>query len=366
MRRVAAPLAAVLCGLAVGACGGGAEPGAPQGATLVLDFQANAVHSGLYAAKARGYFEDEGLDLDIREPSSSADGAKLLETGSAEFAILDINDFGIARERGFNIVAIAAIAQRPLASVIAADRNEVRTPADLAGRTVGVTGVPSDDAVLDTVLAAGGLAPGAVERQTIGFQSVPLLAAGQLDAATAFWNAEGVGLRQRGVPTREFRVDEFGAPRYPELVVAVPGDAIPSVARQAGEAVSRSLPCVFMRGLERGYGVLADDPDAALEGLLEAVPAASPDAQSAQLAALVAANAFTPPPARGPASALEDAGVTSAALSLRAGPAWLGWAASRRIVEAPGGSKAAARIAAGFRSDVSRSCGGGSPEAPAG
>ena len=67
--------------------------------------------------------------------------------------MLDINDFGIARRRGAQIVAVAAIVQRPLASVIAIDREAVRTPADLAGKTVGVTGVPSDDAVLDTVLA---------------------------------------------------------------------------------------------------------------------------------------------------------------------------------------------------------------------
>jgi NitT/TauT family transport system substrate-binding protein/putative hydroxymethylpyrimidine transport system substrate-binding protein len=42
-----------------------------------------------------------------------------------------------------------------------------------------------------------------------------------VDAVVSFWNAEGVALRERGVRTREFRVDEFGAPRYPELVLAV-------------------------------------------------------------------------------------------------------------------------------------------------
>ena len=76
MRRVAAPLAAVLAGLAMAGCGGdGAEPGAPEGATLVLDFQPNAVHSGIYAAQANDHFSDEGVDLTIREPSSTADSA---------------------------------------------------------------------------------------------------------------------------------------------------------------------------------------------------------------------------------------------------------------------------------------------------
>src|SRR4051812_17222796 len=220
MKRVVALLAAALLAIALLGCGGGgAEPGAPKGAPLVLDFQPNAVHSGIYAAQANGYFKDAGVDLQIQEPSSTADSAKLLETGRADFAVMDINDFGIARERGLDLVAIAAIVQRPLASVIARDRNEIQTPADLAGKTVGVTGVPSDDAVLDTVLRSGGVDPSSVHRVTIGFNAVADLAAGKVDAATGFWNAEGVQLHQEGIPVREFRVDQFGAPRYPELLV---------------------------------------------------------------------------------------------------------------------------------------------------
>ena len=59
--------------------------------------------------------------------------------------------------------------------MIARDPSAVRTPADLAGRTVGVTGLPSDDAVLDAILRAGGLPPTAVHRVTIGFGAVPAL-----------------------------------------------------------------------------------------------------------------------------------------------------------------------------------------------
>src|SRR5882724_3015780 len=252
MKRVAALLAAALLGAGLFGCGGGgAEPGAPKGATLVLDFQPNAVHSGIYAAQANDYFKDAGLDLTIQEPSSTADSAKLLEAGRADFAVMDINDFGIARERGLALVAIAAIVQRPLASVIARDPNGIRTPADLAGKTIGVTGVPSDDAVLDTVLRSGGVDPSSVHRVTIGFNAVTDLAAGKVDAATGFWNAEGVELQQQGVPIREFRVDQFGAPRYPELLLV----------RNTG---NEELGGRVVAGLRRGYDVLADQPQRAL------------------------------------------------------------------------------------------------------
>src|SRR5918995_624849 len=252
MQRVAAPLAAVLCALAAAGCGDGAEPGAPEGATLILDFTPNAVHAGLYAAQRRGYFEDEGLELEIREPSSTADGAKLLQAGRAELAILDINDLGIARERGLRLVGIAAIVQRP-----------------------------------------DGVDPAAVEPITIGFNAVSALVAGRLDAATAFWNAEGVELKRLGVPTREFRVDELGAPRYPELVLV-------TTATHLRE--EKDLLCAALGGLSRGYTTLADDPEAALEDLIAANAGLDRSAQQLQLEALLNGEAFAPTPSSGGAS----------------------------------------------------------------
>ena len=282
MRRVAALLAAVLLGPALLGCGGGgAEPGAPKGATLVLDFQPNAVHSGIYAAQANGYFKNAGLDLHIREPSSTADSAKLLEAGRADFAVMDINDFGIARQRGLDLVAIAAVVQRPLASVIARDRDEIRTPADLEGKTIGVTGVPSDDAVLDTVLRSGGVDPSSVHRVTIGFNAVADLAAGKVDAATGFWNAEGVQLERQGVPIREFRVDGFGAPRYPELLVVARADT-------ASGELARNLAAA----LSHGYDTLGARPGVALADLLHQVPGLDAADQARQLQALGTAHAF--------------------------------------------------------------------------
>ncbi len=110
--------------------------------------------------------------------------------------------------------------QRPLAAVIARGDGPVRRPRDLEDARSGVTGLPSDEAVVDSEVAADGGDPAAVDRVTIGFNAVASLAAGKIDAATGFWNAEAVALRRRGVPIRVFKVDEYGAPRYPELVLA--------------------------------------------------------------------------------------------------------------------------------------------------
>jgi NitT/TauT family transport system substrate-binding protein/putative hydroxymethylpyrimidine transport system substrate-binding protein len=199
-------LIAVLAALS--GCGGESEP--PSGlARIALDFQPNAVHAGLYGSGGAG----------LVVPGSSTDSLKLLASRRVDMAVVDIHDLGLARERGEDIVGVAALVQRPLAAVIA--RPEIKRPRDLEGKRVGVTGLPSDDAVLRAIVEHDGGDYSKVKRTTIGFSAVPSLIAGRVDGVVAFWNAEGVALRERGVATREFRVDDYGAPRYPELVLAV-------------------------------------------------------------------------------------------------------------------------------------------------
>ena len=163
-----------------------------------------------------GEYEREGIELEVREPSASTDAPKLLEAGRADFAILDIHDLAIARERGFDVVGVAAIVQRPLAAVIAARPRapSAPRPTSRAARSAS-PGCPPTTRCSTRCSRPAAPTPQAVERVTIGFDSVAALSAGRLDAATAFWNAEGVALRRLGVPTREFRVDDFGAPPLP-------------------------------------------------------------------------------------------------------------------------------------------------------
>jgi putative hydroxymethylpyrimidine transport system substrate-binding protein len=276
MRVVAALLTVALLLAGAAGCGGGdAEPGAPVGATLVLDFTPNAVHSGIYAAKARGYYDNAEIDLAIRQPGESTDAPKLLEAGRADFAILDIHDLGIARERGLDLVGVMPIVQRPLASVIAAD--EVDRPRALEGRTVGVTGLPSDEAVVDSEVSADGGDPAKVKRLTIGFNAVSSLAAGKVDAVTGFWNAEGVALRARRVPIHVFKVDRYRAPPYPELVLATAGRTF----RDDPELVEAMVDAT-----RRGYRFATDNPGKALDDLVAAVPGLDREEQAGQLLVL--------------------------------------------------------------------------------
>ena len=212
---VVAVAAALLTGCG---SGGSSTSGQPKPLSLALDFTPNAAHAPIYAAARTGADIRHGIKLRILGPGTGTpDSLKLVTSGRADAGVLDIHDLGLADARGADVVGIGALVQRPLAAVIA--RPDVKRPRDLAGRSVGVTGLPSDVAVLNAVVSGDGGDFSRVKQHTIGFSAVPQMVAGKVDAVTAFWNAEGVTLHTRGVKTNDFRVDRYGAPPYPEVVL---------------------------------------------------------------------------------------------------------------------------------------------------
>ncbi len=279
MRRAVALLAAALALAGIVGCGGsGAEPGAPEGASLVLDFTPNAVHSGIYAALAEGFYEDEGVDLTVRPPGESTDAPKLLAAGRTDFAILDITDLAIAREKGLPLVGVMPIVQAPLAAILARSDRGIASPRDLEGKTVGVTGLPSDEAVVDSEVRSDGGDPAKVDELTIGFNAVTSLAAGKVDAATGFWNAEGVALQEHGTPIHTFKVNEFGAPDYPELILTT----TEAVAKEHSDLVT-----AMVAATRQGYEFTEAHPQQALGDLVAADPSLERADQQAQLKVLL-------------------------------------------------------------------------------
>jgi putative hydroxymethylpyrimidine transport system substrate-binding protein len=293
---------ALLLGVAAVAagCGSGAPSHRARDASLVLDFTPGAVHAGIYSAIARGLDRREGVRLHVVVPSASTDSIQLLETGRVNLAILDIHDLAIARERGENIVGVMAIVERPLAAVISAP--DVSTPARLDRKTVGITGVPSDTAVLRSIVSGGGGSPRTIKTVTIGFDAVPALLARRVAGVTAFWNDEGVTLAHARPGFHIFRVDSYGAPPYPELVLCATGRTVRN---------DPGLVSGVVRALVAGYRFTLADPAASLADLRSRAPGLDRSLLAAKLRAV--------------ASAFAGPGGTPGTLDSRALARWARW-----------------------------------------
>ena len=279
-----APVLLLALVLALAGCGGDDESTtkAPPTVDLALDFTPNAAHAPIFAAVDAGADRRHGIRLSVRDPGDTPDSLKLVAGRRALVGILDIHDLAVARAKGVDVVGIGALVQRPLAALLA--HEDIRRPRDLEDKTVGVSGLESDPAFLKAIVEADGGDYDSIRQLTIGFKAVPALVAKRVAAVPAFWNAEGVALEQRDVPIRQFRVEDYGAPAYPEVVLIARRDTV--------EERPDELRAVLATIADGARAVQAN-PDAAVRLVAERAQASDTELVKAQLDAV--APLFSPP-----------------------------------------------------------------------
>jgi putative hydroxymethylpyrimidine transport system substrate-binding protein len=278
-RTAAIALAIALLALALGlaACGEKSEGGGAerQPFSLTLDFYPNPDHAGIYMAQERGYFEEAGLDVSIDTPSDPSAPLKLVAAGQTDLAISYEPELLLAREQGLDVVAIGALVNRPLTSMIWLGESRIKGVGDLAGKTVATAGIPYQDAFLKTILGRAKLSPEDVKAVNVGFGLIPALLSGKAQAMLGgYSNVEGIDLRERGKAPVVTPVDQLGVPTYDELVLVA--------RRQSLEEDPQGFR-LFLAALQRGTAAAAEQPNAAIA----AVTAANKDLEPKLTAAEV-------------------------------------------------------------------------------
>ncbi|MCK9249701.1 MAG: ABC transporter substrate-binding protein [Solirubrobacteraceae bacterium] len=258
VRRPLLLLAALVATLALASCGERDEPGASapppptEELSLLLDYHPNANHVGIYKAEADGRFEDAGLKVRIQQPSDPATVLQQVAAGRVDVAISYQPEIMLARAAGSDVVAFAAVVQRPLTSLISLPHAKIAKPADLKGKTVGTAGIAYQTAYLDTILEQAGVDPKDVKRVNVGSGLNQALIGKKVDATLgAFWNYEGVELTRRDRRPVVVPVDELGVPEYAELVLVARAETL----RDRESAVRR-----FVRAVAVGYDAVKRDP----------------------------------------------------------------------------------------------------------
>ena len=281
-RLPAIALAAALLALALGlaACGEKSEDTtgtATEPLSLTLDFYPNPDHAGIYMAQKLGYFREAGLDVSIQTPSDPAAPIKLVAAGQTDLAISYEPEVMLAREQGLDVVAVGAVVDRPLTSLIWLRKSGIEGVAGLRGKTIATAGIPYQDAYLKTILARAKLTPSDVKPVNVGYGLLPALVGGRAEAMLGgFSNVEGVDLRLRGEHPVVTPVDKLGVPTYDELVL---------VARRSRLEEDPQAIRLFLAALARGTAAAIENPEATTKALLEANPNLDPKLTRAEVAA---------------------------------------------------------------------------------
>jgi putative hydroxymethylpyrimidine transport system substrate-binding protein len=266
--------------LALSGCGEkeeslGTAASEPQPFDLALDFYVNPDHAGIYTAIANGYFARAGLDVRPRVPSDPSAPIREVAAGRADLAVSYQPEVMLAHEQDLDVVAVAALVDEPLTSLISLPAGGIASAADLRGKTVATAGIPYQTDYLETILDSAGLSLGDVEEVNVGLNLLPALLGGQAQAVLgAFKNIEGVDLTQRGANPSIVPVDQLGVPSYDELVL---------VANRSSVEDDPEALRLFIAALAHGTGDAIANPQAATQNILENGDALDPKLTRAEV-----------------------------------------------------------------------------------
>lgn len=244
----------LLLALTLAACRAPAAPEALRTIRLPMGYIADPQYAPLYVAVDRGYFAAEGLALEF-DYSFETDGIALVGAGELPFALVSGEQVLLARAQKLPVVYVLQWWQQYPIAVVSKAAAGIKTPADLAGRKVGLPGFFGASYVgLVGLLAANGMTLDDIDANEIGFNQVESLLTDQSEAVVVYVNNEPVQLAQRGEAIDEIRVAD-----YANLV------ANGLMTNEQTIAEEPELVEGFVRAFLRGLRDTLDDPDAAFE-----------------------------------------------------------------------------------------------------
>jgi NitT/TauT family transport system substrate-binding protein len=169
----------------------------------------NIQFAPMYVAIEKGYFQEAGLDVEM-DYKFETDGVALVGAGELPLAVVSGEQVLLARAQGLPVVYVAAWYQQYPVSVVARSELGVLIPQDLKGKKIGLPGLFGANYVgLRALLSEAKMSESDVSLDSIGFNQVELLAAGEQDVVVGYTANEPIQLRARGIPVTEIRVADY-------------------------------------------------------------------------------------------------------------------------------------------------------------
>jgi len=232
--------------------------------TLMLDWFPNTNHTGIYVALEKGYYEEQGLNVEIQEPGEGLSAEQVVASGQSDFAISYQEALTQARSTGIPIVSIAAIIQENTSAFASLKEANITSPKDFEGKRYGGWGSPTEEAVLKALSDKYGIDYSKIEQVTLGqtdfFQSIGRDA----DFEWIYYGWDGVEALRQGIELNYiFLKDIDPALNYYTPIIVTSEEKI----EQNPDMVK-----AFMAATAKGYDFAIKNPEEAANILIKHVP----------------------------------------------------------------------------------------------
>lgn len=229
---------------------------------VVLDWYPNAVHAFIYDAIEKGYYEEEGLKVNIQFPSNANDALSLVAAKKADLGVYYMQDVITTKSnQNIPVKAIASIVQDPMNIFLSLKEKNITSPKDLNGKMIGYGGTELSEAITKYAVENAGGTYDQSKVIDVGFDLMASMTTGQVDATVGcLLNHEVPQMEEEGFEVNYFTLEECGIPSYYELVF---------VANDEQIANDSETLKAFLRASKKGFEDMKSDPKATLKILLD-------------------------------------------------------------------------------------------------
>ncbi len=227
-------LAALVAAVLVTGCGSSdsetSAPGGSSGGKMTkVDFQLSWLPGGesmgYFVGKEKGFYEEEGIDLNIGYANDPTLSIKLIASGEKPMGVAYSGDIVFSAAKGSDVTSVFTLTEGSPFGLVSKEDEDIKTPQDLMGKTVGVTSLPTDQAYFDNMLEEAGVDKSQVKAVDPGQNGVAQIIQGNLNATSAIEDYEPIILASKGYPDTNFmNYSEYGAPDAPFYNIVVNPD----------------------------------------------------------------------------------------------------------------------------------------------
>jgi ABC-type nitrate/sulfonate/bicarbonate transport system substrate-binding protein len=235
-----------------------------QKVTVMLDWFPNTNHTGLYVAKDKGYFKEQGLDVEILQPGEGTTADQLVAAGKADFGVSYQESVTQARSTGIPLVSIAAVIQHNTSAFASLKEAGITSPKDFEGKRYGGWGSPVEEAVLKAVMQKANADFSKLKIVTLGETDFFKAIGRDADFMWIYYGWDGIEAKRQGKELNTIMLKDLD----PALDYYTPV----IVTNEKHAKTEKELVKKFMKATAKGYEFAIKNPEEAADILIKNAP----------------------------------------------------------------------------------------------